>query len=114
VATADVVKSTEELRKRLLCGIEPTTLDPAIAAGIELVARLIGTANAKTGKEIAGMSLADLSKALMNAAKAVDGLARLRSFAAGGPDSAPLAPTFVLKVVTPEEDREANDERAKG
>jgi predicted TIM-barrel enzyme len=103
MATADVIRSTEELRKRLLCGIEPTTLDPAIAAGIELVARLIGTANAKTGKEIASMSLAELSKALMNAAKAVDGLARLRSFAAGGPDSAPQAPQFILQVTPPAE-----------
>ncbi len=98
---------TKVLREKLMCGFDPEALDPAIVANIELVAKLMSIAMGKTPDQLKGMSMTDLSKAIINLQKSLDGMARLRSFSAGGPDSKVEGPEFVLKVVKPEEEESA-------
>jgi hypothetical protein len=102
-AAISTVDTVEKLRRELLCGIKPDALDPLIAELVDVVVRLTAIAKTKGAKELAGMSMGDLAKAIVNLQKALDGTARLRSFAAGGPDSAPQAPQFILQVTPPAE-----------
>lgn len=106
--STNVATNLDKLKRELLCGIEPSTLDPLVQALAEAVARLVTILAGKGSKEMAGMSVGDLSKAIMNCQKALDGVARLRSFAAGGPDSAPHAPVFELRIVPPAADGQGN------
>ena len=101
MSTTDVV---EKLKRDLLCGVDPTALDPLIRELADLVARLVAVGKTKGAKELAGMSMGDIAKAIMALQKAMDGTARLRSFAAGGPDQRPEPATFILKVVQPSND----------
>lgn len=97
-----IANNVEKLKDKLLCGIKPEALDPSVQALASLVDKLILAATRKDAKALEGMSMADLSKALMNVQKALDGVARLRAFAAGGPDSRPDVQPFILKIVSPD------------
>jgi len=103
-------KTVDTLRERLLCGIDPAALDPLVLALVESTAKLVGALKDKTPGEVSKMSVADLSKALMNCQKALDGVARLRSFVAGGPDSRPEPPTFIMELVAPDEPAKVDGE----
>lgn len=102
----DINDTVTKLKERLLCGIAPEGLDPSIAALAEQVAVLLAAMQKKGPAALAGLSMTDASKALMNLVKGLNELARLRAFASGGPDSRTEAPTFILKVVQPEDKSE--------
>lgn len=106
----DTAKQLEELKERLLCGVRPETLDPAIHRSLDVLVKLLAAAEGKTPEQLAGMSMADLSKAAMNLQKTLDGMARLRAFAAGGHGADAEDRAFVLKIVTPKPKDDVEDE----